>query len=172
GLAVSPDGKTVAAGGWTGWDWEGKGSIYLLDVATGDLVKRFGGLDETISALVWSRDGRDLLVGLQGRGGFVGLRADSGTLVARDTQYNDKLQDIDVSPQGRVVTVALDGMVRLYAPEYRLIGRRAMTGGSKPISVKYSPDGESFAVGFIDTPVITVSSGGDLSPLYQPLTTS
>ena len=34
-LAVSPDGKTVAAAGWTGWDWEGQGSIYLFDVATG-----------------------------------------------------------------------------------------------------------------------------------------
>jgi WD40 repeat protein len=172
GLAVSPDGKTVAAGGWTGWDWEGKGSIYLLDVATGDLVKRFGGLDETISTLVWSRDGGDLLVGLQGRGGFVVLRADTGTVVARDAQYNDKLQDIDVSLQGRVVTVALDGMARLYAPDFRLIGRRAIPGGSKPISVKYSPDGQAFAVGFIDKPVIAVSSGGDLSLLYQPVTTS
>ena len=172
GLAVSPDGKTVAAGGWTGWDWEGKGSIYLLDVATGDLVKRIGGLDETISALEWTQNGRDLLVGLQGRGGFVVLRADTGTVVARDTQYNDKLQDIDISPQGRIVTVALDGMVRLYAPDYRLIGRRGIPGGSKPISVKYSPDGESFAVGFIDMPVITVSSGRDLSPLYQPVTTN
>lgn len=172
GLAVSPDGMTVAAGGWTGWDWEGKGSIYLFDVATGDLVKRFGGLDETISALVWSRDGRYLLVGLQGRGGFVVLRADTGVVVARDTQYNDKLQDIDISPQGRVVAVALDGMVRLYAPDFRLIGRRAIVGGSKPISVKYSPDGESFAVGFIDKPVISVSSGGDLSLLYQPVTTN
>jgi WD40 repeat protein len=44
GLAVSPDGKMVAAAGWTGWDWEGQGSIYIFDVATGELVKRIGGL--------------------------------------------------------------------------------------------------------------------------------
>jgi WD40 repeat protein len=170
GLAVSPDGTMVAAGGWTAWDWEGKGSIYVFDVATGDLVRRLGGLDETISALVWSRDGRDLLVGLQGRGVFVVLRADTGAVVARDAQYLDKLQDIDISPQGRVVAVALDGMVRLYAPDYRLIGRRAVPGGTKPISVKYAPDGESFAVGFIDKPNIAVLSGRDLTPLYQPIT--
>src|SRR5262245_58398024 len=30
GLAVSPDGRTVAAAGWTGWDWEAQGSIYLF----------------------------------------------------------------------------------------------------------------------------------------------
>jgi WD40 repeat protein len=169
-LAVSPDGKLVAAGGWTGWDWEGKGSIYVLDVATGDLVKRIGGLDETVGALVWSPDGQYLAVGLQGRGGFRALRADTGVVLATDSAYNDKLQDIDISPQGRIVAVALDGLVRLYAPDFRLIGRRAIPGGRKPISVKYSPDGEAFAIGFIDAPVISVASGRDLSLLYQPVT--
>ena len=32
-VAVSPDGRTVAAGGWTGWDWDGKASIYFFDAA-------------------------------------------------------------------------------------------------------------------------------------------
>src|SRR4051812_38107776 len=85
GVAVSPDGTQIAAGGWTGWDWEGKGSIYVFDLATGDLVRRLGGLDETVSALVWSPDGQFLAVGLQGHGGLRVLRADNGTVVASDT---------------------------------------------------------------------------------------
>jgi WD40 repeat protein len=172
GLAVSPDGKTVAAAGWTGWDWEGQGSIYLLDVATGDLIRRIGGLNETVSALVWSPDGQYLAVGLQGRGGFRVIRPDNGTVVATDPQYLDKLEEIDFSPQGRIVTVALDGLVRLYAPDFRLIGRKAIPGGSKPISARYSPDGESIAIGYIDAPAISVASGRDLSFLYQPVTAS
>lgn len=171
GLAVSPDGTTVAAAGWTGWDWEGQGSIYLFDVATGDLVRRYGGLNETVSALSWSPDGQYLAVGLQSRGGFRVLRADTGAVVANDPQYNDKLEDIDFSPQGRIVTVALDGMVRLYAPpDFRLIGRRVVAGGTKPIAVRYSPDGESLAISYVDAPVISVASGRDLSLLYQPNT--
>jgi dipeptidyl aminopeptidase/acylaminoacyl peptidase len=121
-LAVSPDGKLVAAGGWTGWDWEGKGSIYLFDIASGDLVRRLGGLDETVGALVWSPDGQYLVVGLQGR---AGLRC-----VAR-RQRHGRRERYAVSrqapghrhqPQGRIVTTALDGRVRLYAPDFRLIG--------------------------------------------------
>jgi len=42
GLAVSPDGRSIAAGGWTGWDWDGKASVYLFDIASGDLMRRLG----------------------------------------------------------------------------------------------------------------------------------
>ena len=58
--------------------------------------------------------------------------------------------DKDYAYGMRIVTTALDGRVRLYAPDFRLIGRRSIPGGEKPISVKYAPDGQSFAVGFID----------------------
>jgi WD40 repeat protein len=167
-LAVSPDGKTVATAGWTGWDWEGQGSIYLFDVATGDLIKRFSGLNETVSAMVWTPDGQYLAVGLQSRGGFRVLRADTGQVVANDPQYNDKLLDLDVSPQGRIVAVALDGMVRLYAPpDYRLIGRRVIQGGKNPIAVRFSPSGDLLAVGHLDAPIVSVASGRDLSFQFQ-----
>jgi WD40 repeat protein len=167
-LAVSPDGRTIAAAGWTGWDWEGQGSIYFFDAATGDLVRRVSGFNETVSALAWSPDGEQLAVGLQSRGGFRVIRADTGAVVATDPQYNDKLLDIDFSPQGRIITVALDGLVRLYAPpDFRLIGRRAVPGGQKPITVRYSPGGDELAIGYIDVPAITIVSGRDLSPLHH-----
>jgi WD40 repeat protein len=170
-LAASPDGTTVAAAGWTGWEWEARGSIYLFDIATGELTKRFGGLNETVSAMAWSPDGQYLAVGLQSRGGFRVLRADSGAVVATDPQYNDKLQDIHFSAEGRVVTVALDGLMRLYAPpDYRLIGRKVSPGGTKPNTVRFSPSADLIAIGHIDTPTISVVSGRDLSLQYQAVT--
>ena len=170
-LAVSPDGQTVAVAGWTGWDWEGQGSIYFFDVASGELVRRVGGLNETVSALAWSPDGQHIAVGLQSRGGFRVIRADTGAVVANDPQYNDKLLDLDFSPQGRIITVALDGMVRLYAPpDFRLIGRKVVAGGEKPITVRYSPGGDELAIGYIDVPAISIASGRDLSLLHQVAT--
>lgn len=168
GLAVSPDGRTVAAAGWTGWDWEDAASVYMLDVATGDLVRRYGGLKDAISALAWSPDGRHLAIGLQSRSGFHVLRLDDGKIVASDLQYNDKVMDIDFSRDGRVVTVALDGMTRLYEKDFRLIGRRIIAGGKRPISVRYSPDASLLAVGYIDAAAVSVASAHDLSLQYQP----
>ena len=63
-IAVAPDGKAVAAGGWTGWDWDKKASIYFFDIANGELIRRLGGFDNVVNALAWMPDGKHLAVGL------------------------------------------------------------------------------------------------------------
>jgi WD40 repeat protein len=163
GLAVSPDGRTVATGGWTGWDWDGKASVYLFDVASGDLVRRIGEFPDAIHALAWSPDGRHLAVGLQGRAGLSVVRVADGKVVASDSQYRDKLTDLDFDRHGRIATVALDGMARLYDRDFRLLGRRVVPGGGKPVAVKFSPDAGLLAVGFHDVPKVAIASARDLS---------
>jgi WD40 repeat protein len=171
GLAVSPDGRTVAAGGWTGWDWDGSASVYLIDVASGDLVRRIGGFANAISALVWHPDGKHLIVGLQGSGGMQVVRAENGSAVVHDTQYRDKIMDIDLSDNGRIAVASLDGMVRLYGPDFRLLGRRAVPGGKLPSALRFSPDGTQLAVTFVDVPALAVIDARSLAPLHQaPMT--
>ena len=63
---MHPRGRIVAAGGWTGWDFDGAGSIYLFDADSGELARRIGGFAETIGTLAFSPDGRHLAVGLLG----------------------------------------------------------------------------------------------------------
>jgi len=166
-VAVAPDGKTVAAGGWTGWDWDKKASIYFFDIASGELIRRVGGFDNVVNALAWMPDGRHLAVGLQGYSGFLVLRVKDGTTVSADTQYRDDLMDMDVSRQGHIVATALDGFIRLYDRNFKLIGRQNVPGGKKPISVRFSPDAETIAVGFIDVPKISVISAKDMSFKYH-----
>lgn len=167
-LAVSPDGRTVAAGGWTGWDWDSSTSIYFLDTATGEMTRRIGGFRDAIHALAWSPDGQHLAVGLQGRAGLEVLRVADGQVVIRDGQYRDKLTDIDFDRQGRMATVSLDGMTRLYDRNFRILGRRVVQGGTKPISVRFSPDTKHIAIGFVDQPAVSVISGTDLNFRFSP----
>ena len=167
-VAVSPDGKTVVTGGWTGWDWDGAASLYFFDVASGDMVKRVGGFKDAIHALLWTRDGEHLLVGLQGRGGLHKLRVADQRIVASDLQYLDKIMELDERADGLVSAVALDGNARLYGRDFALLGRRAVPGGSKPSSARFSPDGRLLAVGFIDRAAITVLQSRDLGEAFRP----
>jgi WD40 repeat protein len=167
-IAVSPDGKTVAAGGWTGWDWDKQASIYFFDVASGELIRRIGGFDNVVNALSWMPDGEHLAVGLQGYSGFRVLRLQDGKTVAADPQYRDDVMDIDTSRRGRIVITALDGFVRLYDRNFKLIGRKAVPGGKSPVSVRFSPEADRIAIGFLDVPAISVISARDMSFMYHP----
>jgi WD40 repeat protein len=51
-IALSPDGRLVACGGWTYG-----GSIYIFDAADGTMVKRIRGLPLTSGHLVYNHDG-------------------------------------------------------------------------------------------------------------------
>lgn len=163
GLAVSPDGKTVAAAGWTGWDWDGKASIYLFETLTGKLLKRFGGFPNAVSGLIWHPDGQHLIVGLQGNAGLRVIRASDGSPVAEDLQYKDKIMDLDLAANGRLAVVALDGMLRIYDPSFRLIGRKTVPGGKHPSAVRFSPDSSRIAVSVVDQPAITLFDAQNLS---------
>jgi len=165
-VAVSPDGRTVAAAGWTGWDWDKKACIYFFDLQSGELVRRLGVFDNVINALAWLPDGGHLVVGLQGYSGLRVLRLKDGSVAAADTQCQDDLMDMDVSRRGRIVTAALDGYIRLYDRNFKLIGRRAVPGGKKPVSVRFSPGAEEIAIGFVDVPAIAVAAAQDLNLKY------
>ena len=147
---IHPDGRTIAAGGWTGWAFDGEGFVYLFDAETGELVRRVGGFPETIGTLAFSPNGKSLVVGLQGAKGLRVLRTSDFTEVARDTEYGDRILDLGFAPDGRLVVASLDGYLRLYDQGFHLIGRRKTTTGKQPLSIKFSPDGRFIAVGFND----------------------
>jgi len=164
---MHPDGRIVAAGGWTGWDFDGTGAIYLFDVETGELARRIGGFTETIGTLAFSPDGRFLAVGLLGAQGLRILRTSDYAEVARDVEYGDRILDLGFARDGRLAVASLDGLIRLYDPALRLVGRRKTGTGKQPLSIKFSPDGELIAVGFSDLAPPAVHRASDLTLAYS-----
>ncbi len=168
-LAVSPDGRTVACAGWTGFRWERNYSVYIFDIETGKLTKRIGGLPGVVLHMAYSKDGRYLAATLA-NGGIRAFRTSDYTLAASDTDYGSYCNAADFDNRGRLVTASFDGFIRLYSTSFDLILKEQAKGGSLPSTVGFSPDGSKIAVGFQDAPKVNVLSSDDLYLLYAPET--
>ncbi len=176
-VAISPDGNTVAAGGWTGWDWEGKAYIYLFDRSSGRLKQRITGISGAIDHLAYSKDGRYLVACLVVNNGIRLYKTSDYSLIGEDKDYGNDIYGADFDRNGRLVTVSYDGYIRLYNvvsgnKPLKLIAKEKGRGGKEPFSVSfsgsYSYDGGKIAVGYADSTKVDVLSGKDLSYLYSP----
>jgi hypothetical protein len=166
-VALSPDGALVAAGGWDArWATEKTMSVYLFDAASGALKARIGAFEQVINHLAFSPDGRWLAATL-GHGKGVRL-IDAGRMAeaAADRDYGDQSYGAVFGLDGRLYTVAYDGLLRAYGPGLRLERKVRTTGGARPLSVALDPSGERLAVGFNDNTRVEVYRGSDLSRLF------
>jgi WD40 repeat protein len=171
-IAISPDGKTFAVGGWTGYEWDKSNSVYVFERESGRLIRRLTGLRWVVLHLAYSKDGRYLAVTTTKNGGIRVFKTDSYTLVGKDADYEDRCNEADFDVSNRLVTASHDGFVRLYElrgdGSLRLIAKRQMVGEGKPAAVRFSPDGSKVVVGYENAARINIISGLDLSPLYSP----
>ncbi len=173
-VAVSPDGSTIACGGRTR-DSEKSFSIYLFDRESRRMLKRIGGLPESITKLRFSRDGRMLAAGFWARAGlrvFSITRAGDGITVApagEDRDYADEIRGMDFDAAGRLVVSSSDGALRLYDREFKRIAKQAVSKKDTPSSVAFSPDGDRIALGYFEAARVGIHSGTDLTPYESPL---
>jgi len=203
GVAISPDGGTIATTGWTG---EGDGpnwSLYLFDVASGEMIRRVADLPHRGQHLAFSPDGRHLAVTFKNGFGFRVYRVRDFTIAAdRPVRHPGGLprgdeNDVDdpncgasglpyldadnpegvAAPSsgwvefdslGRLITVSLDGSIRLFDSEFNLIRARRAPGGEWPTSASFSPDGKFLAVGYSERQRVDVLLVEDLALQFCP----
>ena len=169
-VAISPDGGTIAVGGFTASARDGGSNIYLFDRATGTLIKRIGELPNVVTYLTYSHNGQYLAATL-GDSGFRIYSSESYALAGEDLACGDSGLSADFDREGRLVTTCYDSVIRLYAPVTdgppQLLFKRKIPGG-QPVSAKFSPDGSRVAVGLGGSGKVAVLAARDLTPLYTP----
>ncbi|MBF0614075.1 MAG: hypothetical protein G8237_09795 [Magnetococcales bacterium] len=167
-VAFSPDGRTVAVSGQTCVEWEDQYCIYLIDVRGGEVRRRIVNLPEAVTHLDFSPNGAFLAAVFADKAGVRVFSIPTGTQVFVSERYDVPANWVDFAPDGRMVTSAYDGVVRLYDGNFRLRKSMQLAKGSKPHGVAFAPDGSRIAVGFRDRPAVAVLSGEDLTLSYLP----
>jgi WD40 repeat protein len=159
-VAMSPEAEIVAAGGWT--ESDENNVIYLFERASGKLVKRIAGLSDVVLSLAYSRDGRYLAAGLGDGGLRVFDRDQSWSEVSRDTAYEDQIYGLSFAPDGRLAVSSLDGRIRLYDAQLKLLLTQRVSSGHQPMHIAFDPNGSALAVGYDYTTAVDILDGNTL----------
>lgn len=165
-VAMTPDGETVAVGGWTGET--ATHNVYVFDRSSGRLRQRVSGLPNVILHLAYSTDGSLLVAASGGQNGIrVFDAAHKYKPLPSDTDYAGSNYWADFDRRGNLVTTSFDGFVRLYASgRYDLpISKVKPSQIRRPYSAVFSPDGRQISVGDFDSTNIVVLSGKDLATI-------
>jgi WD40 repeat protein len=175
-VAISPDGSTIAVGGYTERSTRGT-VIYLFDRASGSFAKRIhDDLPNVTHFLTFSPDGRYLAATLGGPNGLRIFDRDEDWREAfRDDQYGESSYGAAFARDGRLATTALDGLIRLYeyngnseAPNFRHVGDPVKApSGHLPYGVAFNPEGDLLAVGYADVAAADVLAARTLKPVVQ-----
>ena len=166
-VAISPDGSSVAVGGWTGSASGTNNDIYIYDRQSGELRQVIGGLPNVIRHLRFSPDGRYLAATLGGSNGLRVYETAAYKQTAADPDYGDSSYWADFDANGRLVTTCYDGHIRLYGSNFKLIQKKKAPGGNRPFGTAFSPDGRRIAVGYLDSTRVDVLSADSLDLAFS-----
>ena len=158
-VAISPDGSTIAAGGYTENRYlPGPYPIYIFDRTSGNLVRRIDDdLPNVTNFLTFSPDGRYLAATLGSNGLRVFDQNRNWSEAFRDDQYEAISYGAAFAlPDGRLATSSFDGLIRSYrydpnsdSPNFRRVRRAVQGAERKPPAGCRLPSGRQIPGGWL-----------------------
>jgi WD40 repeat protein len=155
-LKFGPDGRTVFLG-------LADGSIHLLDIESGQIIRNYLGHPNRVNSLAISRDGRYALSGSYGPPGWRGGEAldnllilwnvKTGEIVHRLIGHTGVVRSVAISSDGqRAISGSDDATVRLWNIETGQEIRR-FEGGNAVASIAFGPEERTFLTASSDRTV-------------------
>ncbi len=141
-LVLDANGRQALTGS------ESDNAVILWNIETGDLVRRYAGLDARVSAVAFSPDGQFVLGGAWD-GALVLWNRDTGDIVRRFEGHTAGVLDAAFSPDGSlIVSGSEDRSLILWDTDTGEAIRRIAGFTDAVNTVAFSPDGRSFLAGF------------------------
>ncbi len=163
GLAVSPDGKTLAVGGWMKQQY-----IYTIDIVTGKILRAYGPNKETLLNVLFSPDGQSLVAVFNLKVGMRMWDVATGQLKTEDANYGGETRGLAYRSDGYFATSSHDGLIRFYNPDGTFLANVPMKSGKDGSNIAFSPDGNKLAITYNDGPLVDLLNVSDFSWFPSP----
>ncbi|RYY83638.1 MAG: hypothetical protein EOO15_20995 [Chitinophagaceae bacterium] len=152
--SISPNGTYIALGGNTGFEWDHRGSIYILDAQTGNQITRIKDFLSDIDDIEFSANGRWL--GACDHYSTRIYETQSWSELQKFDAQGRAYQNIAFSSDNRLAVTSSVGSLSVYGLEtlsqsaslFRLKYSISQLLGTFPVTVSFSPDASVIAIGF------------------------
>ncbi len=150
-VAVSPDGRIVAAG-------NSSGMVKLWNARSGAFQAQMKGHSESISSIAFSSDSRLLASGSLDRTVRI-WDVQTGETKLRIAAHDEKVSAVAFSPNGiTLATGSYDHTINLWGVQTGQLKRTISNHQHPVLSITFSPDGENVASGSLDGTLSTYDS--------------
>lgn len=168
-VALSPDGKSVATGGFTGHSWNKSYSVYVFDRQSGEMLKNIRALPQPVSKLLFSPDGMKLAIAFNNGSGVHVFETSGYRQLWRSERIKGNCLGMDYDNRGNLAVTSDMGILRMYRPDGTLVYEQNSEDNKKIYSVSFSPDASLLALGYDGHKAVEIRNAADGSKAFDLL---